>query len=501
MIRRLAPQSGLPTVKKHQEEEDQASRSVGSQTIFRDSEAQTDPYTPDYTIKAGECPEISTLNNLHHNKGLPVGQPEIEMIERNRKKRAFEALLPPMTDEASFILRKKFMEEQEAREWEYREAEIDHMHEQRIKLLQKALVERDKENEFLSEQRIQSLRQRLVHEKENAFLKIQQERVTALRKLTKKRQSGCLTSPKKINKRDIIDEYSDFSSGVYAAPTREGKPGKLHISEVGIEQGQFTKFEALRDLDSSMPAQLLPSSMRRPAEKVIRTAKERKQATIDSHLLKIESIIKKNKEKAFENTPAVTTNTVSGKKRRAQPVVGRPPTPVYSTTSQSDDGLEDAVRLIQKLIRGRAVQNMMFEGKERRCELIQELRACDGSQISAIHPDKHEVVVEIATVSKAKGEVISELLDFLYKELDRSNEIAKRRKFVELAAEERRRREVTEGERRQAEDMLRQREDEVFRRIECVNQETACDFVRAILENTILEGKEYSARWVKQKKH
>lgn len=33
-----------------------------------------------------------------------------------------------------------------------------------------------------------------------------------------------------------------------------------------------------------------------------------------------------------------------------------------------------AVLLLQRLIRGRAVQNVMFEGKERRKELIRELR-------------------------------------------------------------------------------------------------------------------------------
>lgn len=39
-----------------------------------------------------------------------------------------------------------------------------------------------------------------------------------------------------------------------------------------------------------------------------------------------------------------------------------------------DEGEHLAVLLLQRLIRGRAVQNVMFEGKERRKELIRELR-------------------------------------------------------------------------------------------------------------------------------
>ena len=46
------------------------------------------------------------------------------MIERARAKRAFEAALPPMTDEASLALRRKMMSEQELRDWNVREGEI-----------------------------------------------------------------------------------------------------------------------------------------------------------------------------------------------------------------------------------------------------------------------------------------------------------------------------------------------------------------------------------------
>ena len=74
----------------------------------------------------------------------------------------------------------------------------------------------------------------------------------------------------------------------------------------------------------------------------------------------------------------------------------RPPTPIYRSEFQrfdieKEDGSEvmskaehnqrdqrrRAVILLQRLVRGRAKQNMMFEGKEKRLDLISELRATE----------------------------------------------------------------------------------------------------------------------------
>ena len=68
----------------------------------------------------------------------------------------------------------------------------------------------------------------------------------------------------------------------------------------------------------------------------------------------------------------------------------RPPTPRYNNfmDRKRDDTIKDqndnekdkqmrAIILLQRLIRGRAKQNMMFEGKEKRLDLISELRATE----------------------------------------------------------------------------------------------------------------------------
>ena len=67
-----------------------------SQTDYRESEAQTDPYSPEYVVRPGSQPELLTLATLAYERGLPAGLAEVEMIERARAKRAWEATLPAL---------------------------------------------------------------------------------------------------------------------------------------------------------------------------------------------------------------------------------------------------------------------------------------------------------------------------------------------------------------------------------------------------------------------
>ncbi|ETV95494.1 hypothetical protein H310_10963 [Aphanomyces invadans] len=455
-------------------------RTIGIQTMYRDSEAQTTPYTPDYTIKAGTSPEIATLTSFSYENGLPAGMAEVELIQRNRQKRAFEESLPPMTDEASFELRKRMMEQQEKAEWAFREVEIDRVHDQRLQLLQKALVERDHENQFLAEQRIEALRQRLTAEKDDSIERIQQERVTALRKLAKRRAAAQKIHPKRDLKRDIIGEYTAYGSTVYAPVTRAGKSGKHDVHEVGL--AHLHGLDEIQALEASVGSKYLAPSMYKPPTKVIKTAKDRREAAIEGHLLSMQTKIAQSKT-------ADDRHGASGKRPKFKPGGAnnlRPPTPVYAVMDD-DDAVHDAVRLLQKLLRGRAIQNTMYEGKGRRAELIEELREA-GEPGNTIAPPQEDAIVALAgdaTVAKAQGEVVSELLDFLAKELVRVNEHMALNEFVMDTVYERRKREVIEGGRRHAEDMLRKREDVVFRAVQRVHDETADDFVMDVLRSVV----------------
>ena len=45
-----------------------ATRTVEIQTDYRDSETQTDPYTPEYVVRPGSQPELLTLATLSYGK-------------------------------------------------------------------------------------------------------------------------------------------------------------------------------------------------------------------------------------------------------------------------------------------------------------------------------------------------------------------------------------------------------------------------------------------------
>lgn len=65
-------------------------KDAGMQTVFRDSEAQTNPYTPAYIVPAGQEPEILLFKKLTYESGLPMGPREMEMVEYTRAKKDME---------------------------------------------------------------------------------------------------------------------------------------------------------------------------------------------------------------------------------------------------------------------------------------------------------------------------------------------------------------------------------------------------------------------------
>ncbi len=116
--------------------EEPKAKTVEIQTVFRESEAQTDPYTPEFVEdRTYGIPEVLTIKDLIYGKGLPASMAEMELIDQMREKRAFDNALPPTSDEACFTLRRRLMEDQEVREWNKREDDIKRLQNERLNLL------------------------------------------------------------------------------------------------------------------------------------------------------------------------------------------------------------------------------------------------------------------------------------------------------------------------------------------------------------------------------
>jgi len=165
-----------------------ASKTVATQSDYRDSEAQTDPFTPDYIAPDpdGPQPELPQLMKLTWGRGLPAGVAEVEMIERARKRRAFEASLPDISEDAETW--KSMMEMQQLEEMARREAEIQSLQEQRLAVIRAALEARDQETRFVNEQRMEELKERQAAAVESHAAKVHHQRIRQLRKIAKSRQ-------------------------------------------------------------------------------------------------------------------------------------------------------------------------------------------------------------------------------------------------------------------------------------------------------------------------
>jgi hypothetical protein len=180
-------------------------------------------------------------------------------------------------------------------------------------------------------------------------------------------------------------------------------------------------------------------------------------------------------------------------------VLVRPKTPGVKDIIRNDkkdvweaqDEKRRAIILLQRLLRGRAKQNMMFEGKEKRLDLIAELRATEEWK-AASELEEEKVLIENyqervldGAAEALQSEIISKTMDRLSKELVRFKQERKIAAMVRLAEDLRRRREAEESGRRQGENILRQREDVLYRELMAVHQGSVDSYLQGIVLNTI----------------
>lgn len=456
-------------------------KTIGVQTMYRESEAQTDPFTPDFVVQPGVSPEILTLSNLYWGQGLPAGQIELEMMQHQKELREYNAALPPHTDEASFEIRKRLMEEQEMNEWQRREKEIDDLQRERLELLQQAVIVRDEEAMEFQEERVDALRQRKLEEKENKIADIQRKRILALRKLSKAKAKFI---PKK-DERDIIEDYVNFGSNVYAPVTRLGLFPDNNARDYNVFTDDLNKIEGITDLMDTIPNETLELSVQKPSK--TRSLK-REERFVHKELEKMNDILIQKKQREIKK------QYVLPEWRRPKEKIIRPPTPMIE--EEEDQERENAVLLLQRLIRGRAIQNLMFDGKEKRLALIKELRSDEYLRDMSEELEQQTLEKQIqdrkehmydSVVAASSGEVIAGTVDFLSKELVRVREQRRIKALIKKAEEKRRVREAEEGGRRQAELEIRSRKQEIYREIIKINQTTVKTLSDTLFDQVIEE--------------
>jgi len=464
-------------------------RDQATQSDYRESDTQTDPYTPQYTVAPGSNPELLTLASLSWNNGLPATMAEVELIERARGRRQFEMSLPDISEDAAKW--KQMMEEQQMREMAEREEHIKRLQAQRMNLMAEALDKREKEYEFVNLQRLEVLK-----EKWNAAFARQQEvvrkqRIKMLRKLSRSRKKVGIDA---VQPRSIIADYANPVSGVYAPLTRDGR--RIDKDAVKFETSYLDSMQYgdLRELERSLPRSMFETSIQKPKlAKHKSAAGARKALEMTQHLDKVESTIRQGRGKAktvdkFDDLAAY----------RKAPVIVRPKTPdIHADGDEVSNFAEtetfSSAVFLQRLIRGRAAQLRMFAGKERRLQLIKEMRTTEvlpSEQELADRrleqaAEKHREMMAQGIMQHAAGTEIARMLDYLSKELVRYKEERRLQAMIMLAERQRRMREAQEAGTRDEETVRRDLQDQVFREIMKVNSGTVDSYLEDVIAETV----------------
>ncbi|XP_071428216.1 cilia- and flagella-associated protein 91 [Pithys albifrons albifrons] len=490
-------QSYVDSAKKDRQVFGPMFRTLGTQTDYRDGEAQTDPYSPEYIVHGSSIPELLTLATLTWGRGLPAGLEEVEMIDRAREKRAWEASLPPMDTPSNTAKRLKMMEEMERKEWAFREQEIEKLQKVRLEVLKKMLQRREENQNKLDAKRLCDHWQNRQRAKEEKIKKIRHDCALMLRKLIANRKNVM----GKLERRDIIKEYTDFSSQTYAPLSRIGFFPDTTSDCYVVKNFYLNTFAGLCELEASLPDSVMQLKIKAPKPRcsTTKTGFIKRSARLEADLEQVHQALLEKKKVKEPKKPIHVPEKV-------EEPVPKPPTLILEKPSIEEEEIELAVIYLQKLLRGRAIQNLMFEGKKKQLDLIQELRTTHALQedgqlllkaeeqrILALQQQHDSQMHKLSAMEKdlatVEGRTLANILDFLSKELLRLQQERKIHALVMLAERQRRMREAEESGRRQVEVRRRQEEDEIFRQVVKVQHRT----IDTYLEDVILSSMERTA--------
>ncbi|XP_067896048.1 cilia- and flagella-associated protein 91 isoform X3 [Heterodontus francisci] len=438
-------------------------RTVGVQTDYRDSETQTEPYSPEYVVRPGSAPELLTLAALKFGRGLPAGLAEVEMIERARAKRAWEATLPPLSDRSQHEKRKKMMEAMERNEWAFREQEIEKLQEIRLDILMNLLNQREAKQQEMNVKRVDAIWSKHQQKKGMTIKKIRLEHIKEIRKLTAKKRNV----EGRLERRSLIQDYTNYGSQVYAPLTRIGQFPDQNSERFIVKSHFLSTLDGILDLEDALPDFVTNPRIR--IQRPRNTTKEGFLKYAARREMELAKIHKGEEEKYL------------------------------------------SIIYLQKLIRGRTIQNMMFEGKEKRIELIQELRTTHALQedrqlvkqaemqaILSLQQERDLQQQKRSTMedylSHLEDHVLADMFDFLNKELLRLQEERRIQAIVMLAERRRRIREAEESGLRQVEERRRREEDEIFKQVVKVHQTTVDSYLEDILLKSMQDTAEDQAR-------
>ncbi|XP_035213518.1 cilia- and flagella-associated protein 91-like isoform X2 [Stegodyphus dumicola] len=132
--------------------------SVETQTDYRESEAQTEPWDPPYYVcKKHNMPEVVSLKRFSYGNGLPATEFEVEHILKTRKHQLLKSHIGENIDDAAFLKMKQLICSQVRTDWNYRISMENQSQIERLKIMQTALAEEIKKQSQKHQQQLKNI--------------------------------------------------------------------------------------------------------------------------------------------------------------------------------------------------------------------------------------------------------------------------------------------------------------------------------------------------------
>ncbi|VDK21899.1 unnamed protein product [Taenia asiatica] len=471
-------------------------RDYGMQTQCRDSEAQTDPYSPEYVIPAGQSPKVLLLTHLKFGSGLPVSQNEVELIGRAEERRLVEAQMDKLFSAYRTQLRHKL----ELDEWSHRAREIEALQETRLQVIAQLLRIREENHQKMNAKRLDRRWNRRQKEKLEIAKKVRTEYASAIRKMLCAMERG-----HKLLKPDKIEQYSQPGSQAFAPLTRLGVFPDRGAERFKMHSKFLDTYAGLLELEKFIPESVVDAEIM--VKKLLHFTKDCYLKRQFRWQAQLESLHRHMDSKGTKNINPSKPLRFLSKIEKPAP---RPSTPSVPEIDRVRDTGEVAVMHLQRLIRGRALQTMMHESRKKRQLLINELRSTHAltkeecaekrRQMLTIRTNQtryeylqHENSLSHEILERLDSAALGAMLDLLSKELDRLLMDQRLHECAQRARNERRMREIEETGRRQWEERRRRENDEFFRQVTKVHKDTVDGYFSALIATAMETSAELKA--------
>ncbi|XP_049883059.1 cilia- and flagella-associated protein 91-like [Pectinophora gossypiella] len=491
-------------------------RNRGTQSVYRESSAQTIPWQPD-GVAAKTCentPEVLYLDKLEWGPGKPYRTGDLpadfhttEIINKMRHARVWYEVAERGVFPRWMKKRDAIITDIETKDWIFREAEIDELQDIRLSLLHKLQAEKRTQQNNKNSRKLDALWRNKKKAMERKIDHIHRSRDREIRKLTALHNRGGkvglaqqMRAARAMGSPTIA--ASDPTSDMYAPVARHGYQARGRHAQITYDPSLLL-LEDHQEL-GEMPAWLeeCGQNLRRscsghPLPRDPMKLCERETKWSEDFLEKLHEDLKK----ARFGAAAMSAGPLHVLKPRRLQDTPRPATPEVEAVTDSDENNHQAALLLQRIVRGRAVQCLMYEGRTRAAELTEELKTTHGLQkedkiriakeeaksrdYNAMRTEREKKEDAVtALVDELCGGAVSAALDFLEKELRRLKEERRQHAFIMIALREKQMREAAEAGRRQKEEHRRREHDEMFKQVLGVTQDT----VETYLHNIIIEG-------------